>query len=434
MIPRLKWLWQSIWASLWAVPFAMVCVAFVLAIAATSVRIDIGDDPVWFLYSGDAEQAPQFLSNLMTAMITMATLAISITIVVLTLAAQQLGPRLISSFIGDRRTQIALGLFVGTVVYLLLVLRSSYGAGDSSPNLAVTIGTALALVSVLSLLLFVHHLARAIVADNVIRRVGERLDKEIERLLPERGSPPSPPRPQSIRARGAPLRTVAGGYVEAIDFGRLQAAARSIDATIELRVRAGHHVIAQSLIGWIEPGAKADIALENEIAGCIILGSERTPLQDLEYSIRQLVEIAVRALSPGINDPFTAIAVLDRLTHSIRCAMRRGPAQDVWADDDGRIRVVVPVSTFDGIVDAAFHQIRQVSGGLPAVLIRLVDNLVELAALADHDQKQTLFRHLRLALNAGRRDIAEPADLQSMENRAREALPENGATSAADST
>jgi uncharacterized membrane protein len=421
---RLKSLWESIRTSLWAVPLAMTIAACALAVVTTGIRIDVGNDPVWFLYSGDAQEAPQFLGDLMTAMITMATLAISITMVVLTLAAQQLGPRLIRNFMSDLRTQYALGLFFATVIYLILVLRAAYGAGDSAPNLAVTVGTVLALISVLGLMLFVHHLARAIVSDTVIRWIGAQLDREIARLLPEKDADAEQPLPESVRNAGRPLKLKAGGYIQSIDFERLAATACRHDVRIELDVRAGHHTVAQCCIGWIAPSARSDEKLDREIADCILLGTERTPLQDLEFSVRQLVEIAVRAMSPSINDPFTAITVIDRLSLSLCCVMGRGNAPRVHTDDNGTVRLVHPVSTFDGIVDAAFHQIRQVSGDMPAVLIRMAEALAQLHELADAKQRDGIERHLRLVLAAGRRNIAEPTDLAVLEARVGDAAPE----------
>jgi len=202
MFPRLLSVWRDVRSSLWGLPLAMVVAAAIIALLAVTLPLSQSDDPVWFLYSGDAKDAPQFLSNLVTAMITMATLVISITMVVLTLAAQQLGPRLIRSFMADRRTQVTLGLFVATVVYLLLVLRSTYGATDRVPNLAVTGGTALVLLCLVALLIFVHHLATSIIADNTIDRVGDALDADAKRLLPEPEFEESPP-PPIFPANGA---------------------------------------------------------------------------------------------------------------------------------------------------------------------------------------------------------------------------------------
>ena len=222
MIPRLLTLWYTVRSSLWALPLAMVVAAAALAYAALNVDLGISGGAVWYLFNGGSNQAPQFLSSLVTAMITMATLVISITMVVLTLAAQQLGPRLIGNFMGDRRTQLTLGLFVGTVVYLLLVLRSAYGQNSSVANLAVTGGTVLVLICVATLLLFVHHLAHSIVADNVIDRVGATSTVTSCGCCPRGAGPTGAARPQAERGAGA---VVDGGYVQAIGFDSIVAAA-----------------------------------------------------------------------------------------------------------------------------------------------------------------------------------------------------------------
>jgi uncharacterized membrane protein len=426
MIPRLLAIWVRIRSGLWATPLAMVCIAAAAATIASGVRLRQGGDPVWFLYSGDAANAAQFLSHLVGAMITMTTLALSITMVVLTLAAQQLGPRLIQTFMRDWHTQVTLGLFIATVVYLLLVLRSTYGLEDRTPNLAVTIGSALVLTSVVMTLVFVHHLAHSIIADNVVQRVGAQLDREIARLLPDKDKTPPAGQIGTIRGDGAPLLAASGGYVQVIDFDSIVRAACEADVVVELDVRAGHHIIARNRIGWIAPSERATDDLRAEIAGSVICGSERTPVQDLEFSIRYLAEIAIRALSPGINDPYTAMAVIDRLALSVHQVMQRGPAQSTWRDGKEVIRVIAPVSTFEGIVDAAFHQIRQRAVDSPDVLIRMAESLTRLMQQAEPDQRAVLAEHLRLVVDAGRRNIEERTDLEALENRAKPALSKSG--------
>ncbi len=409
MIPRLLTLWENVRSSLWALPLSMMMAACLLAYVALNAKIEIGGDPVWFLYSGTARQAPQFLSNLVTAMITMATLAISITMVVLTLAAQQLGPRLIRNFMSNWQTQASLGLFVATVVYLLLVLRSSYGDGDTVANLAVTVGAALVLVSVTTLLLFVHHLARSIIADNVIERVGEQLDNDIRRLMPEKDVEQSAP-PSLDEDAGAAVPLAAGGYVQAIDFGAVVGAAAQAKAMVKIDIRAGQHAVPGSILGRVWPPTAAQGPLTDALQSAVLIGGERTAVQDIEYSIHQLVEVALRALSPGINDPYTAIAALDRLTLSLSLVMTRGAGRSVWNDDDGVVRLVVSLSTFEGVTDAAFNQIRQLSAGMPAVLIRMADNIGQLLRLANDAQRPALEKHLRLVVNAGGRGIADADD------------------------
>jgi uncharacterized membrane protein len=400
----------------------MVLVAIAAAILAVHVPLRQGDNSVWFLYSGSAEEAPPFLTSLVTAMITMATLVISITMVVLTLAAQQLGPRLIRSFMADRRTQATLGLFFATVVYLLLVLRAAYGNVETVPNLAVSGGTLLVLLCLVALLVFVHHLARSIIADNSIERVGEALDEDILRLLPPPGGKYEKAPDKRPSETGSPLSLKANGYVQGLDYEGLVAIAQEADAVIEISFKPGRHVVQGSTYAWISPADAANDDIRDQIESCVVVGGERASIQDLEASVRQLVEVGLRALSPGINDPFTATAVIDRLTTSLAKIMRRGPAQCVWTDSDGVVRLIAPHSTFANIVQEAFRQIRQHGSDQPAVLIRLVESLGQLLALADKDQQAALKEQVEIVLETGRRDIPQKQDLESLERRAQEAL------------
>jgi uncharacterized membrane protein len=424
MLPRLLTLWHNLRSSLWALPLLMVIVAALAAILAVHIPVREATDPVWFLYSGSAEEAPQFLSNLVTAMITMATLVVSITMVVLALAAQQLGPRLIRSFMADRRTQMTLGLFVATVVYLLLVLRSAYGRAESVPNLAVTGGTMLVLLCLVALLVFVHHLARSIIADNIIDRVGNALDDDVERLLPESDLETPEPPATTPRKNGAPFMLRHSGYIETVNYGGLVDIAKSADAVIELSFKPGRHVIEGGTFAWVAPADAATASMGDELEGCLQLSGERTSIQDLETSIRQLVEVALRALSPSISDPFTAMAVIDRLTISLAKIMRRGMPQCVWTDDDGKVRLVAPRSTFADILQEAFRQIRQQAHDQPAVLIRLVESLGQLLAQAKSAQEPPLRKEIELVLKTGRKNIAQEEDFETLEERAKLALEE----------
>jgi uncharacterized membrane protein len=423
MLTRLATVWESVRSSLWALPLLIVCGGCALAYAALSASAGAGR-PIWVLFGGSSQQAPDFLSSLMTAMINMATLAISITMVVLALAAQQLGPRLIRSFMSDRRTQIALGLFVGTVVYLVLVLRSAYGDGKTVPNIAVTGGTVLVLISLITLVLFVHHLAHSIVADNVIERVGAQLDRDIIRLCPEQndedGEHHEPKRDR------APVVMGNGGYVQAIDYGSVARAAAEVDAIVAFEVRAGHHAVTGVVAAYVSPKKADGDTLRQAIQSAVLVGAERTTVQDLEYSARHLVEVALRALSPGINDVYTALAVINRLTLSLRTMMQRAAPRSVWKDEDGHVRVVAPVSTFEGLADAAFNQIRQNASDKPAVLIRMAESIGQLLQQARDEHRPALEKHLHLVLNGGRRGIPEKQDLHDLEERVKAASADTG--------
>jgi len=420
MFARLSMIWNRLRTGLWALPIAVVLAAFLLAVLAASVSFDPGNVPVWWLYSGDASSASGFLANLLTAMITMATLAVSITMVVLTLAAQSLGPRLIHIFMADTRTKLALGLFIGTVVYLLIVLRSVVGDTESVPNLAVTLGAVLVVTSVIVLLFFVHHLARSIVADTIIARVGDALDGWIPDHFPQKdaggsdlAAVPVPP-----EADGRQVRSRATGYIQVVDYEAAVDAACATGVTVALYCRPGHFVLCDDVIAWLWPPEPVDDDLERALIETIVVGDTRTPVQDIEYPIRQLVEIALRALSPGVNDPYTAVAVIDRLAGSISAIMSRGNPQSLWRDGEDVVRLIVPTTSLDGILDAAFNEIRQSGAAPPAILIRLVDRLAPLLAQADGRQARAISRHIDLVRATGERAIADEADRRDFLARA----------------
>lgn len=428
MRARLTMVWENVSTSLWFVPGMLTVGAVLLAWLVLAPPLDVADRfaPAWWLYSGRAKDASTLLGIFFTSMITMATLAVSITMVVLTLAAAQLGPRLIRSFMADRRTQLMLGFFLATIVYLILILRAVNAAAndDGVPHLAVTIATVSVLICVFMLLFFVHHLARSIVADTVIRRVGDDLDSAVAAMLPEAdGAGPGPAKPPERPSGGAPLRLPTGGYVQAISYDELVHCAKAADALVELDFRPGHHLLAEGEHGRVHPASALNFDIRAEIADCVLIGGERTPTQDIEFAIRQLVEIALRALSPGVNDPFTAIAVIDRLGVSLALMMRRGAAIGAWRDEDGQVRVVGPTTTLRGAVDAAFNQIRQSGEGHPAILIRLLATFAQLAEHArDDETRRLLADHVAMIATAAKRSIAERADLAGVEEALAAAL------------
>lgn len=423
MLARVRTVWEIIGSSLWFIPGIFIIGAAALAWGAVSIELDVtgAGGAVWWLHSGSAAQAFDLLSSLLTSVITMATLAVSITMVVLTLAAGQLGPRLIRRFMADKYTQLILGFFLATIVYLLLVLRLVNDNADeaSIPQVAVTLGSPLMLVCVFLLLLFVHHLARSIIADTVIQRVGDDLDAAFAAMLPEADEASA----KAVEATPPPagaalLRMPRGGYVQAIDYSGLVTCARDAGAVIIFDFRPGHHLLPNGTHGKIIPASAFSEDLRMKVAAHVVIGRHRTAAHDMEFAIRQLVEVAVRALSPGINDPFTAIAVIDRLGLSLASAMQRGAARGVWCDDEGTARVSSKSTTFNGMLDAAFNQIRQAGSGHPAVLIRVLATLAHLAELVRHeDHRQALATHVALVESEGERSIAASYDLDSLKEQ-----------------
>ncbi|MFN4087544.1 MAG: DUF2254 domain-containing protein [Alphaproteobacteria bacterium] len=421
MWTTIRALWDEILTGLWFVPVlfsaaAVGLAAFLPSVPTPSGRLFGGKVTDWF-YNGSAAEARDLLDTLLSSLITLTTLAISITMVVLSLAASQLGPRLIRAFMGNRRTQVVLGTFLGAIIYVLLVLRQVDGdmPAEAVPQVAVTFGTASALACLGLLFFFVHHLGRSIVADTVVQRVGDDLDRSIARILPAcapraETTAPVPAEP------GCPLRLPLAGYVQAVDYEALTRCATKADVLIRLDFRPGHHLLADGAHGSVFPAERCDEAVLAAVVAAVRIGSERTPVQDIEFSLRQLVEIALRALSSGINDPNTAVAVIDRLARSLSVVMARAILPEQVRDESGRLRLIRTVSTFEGITDVALSQIRQAGEAKPAILIRQLDciaALVPMAASAGH--RATLEGHATAIVATGRRSIAEPRDLAALE-------------------
>jgi uncharacterized membrane protein len=423
MLTRLKTFWLEASTSLWFVPGLLTLGA--AALAAVAVWLPVDPAGVRWLERTSTDTGGDLLASLLTSMITMATLALSITMVVLTLAAGQLGPRLIRRFMADKLTQFMLGFFLATIVYLVLVLvvvsGKAYEIGV--PQLAVTLGAGAVLVSVFLLLIFVHHLARSIVADTVIRRVGGDLDEAIERLLPESDDAPKMTDKHHPLKGGGAFSLGTGGYVQAIEYESLVECAQEAGVLVELGFRPGHHLLPRAVHGRVFPAEALTDELRHAITRCVVVEHERTPGQDLEFAMRQLVEVALRALSTGVNDPYTAIAVVDRLGLALAHVMRRGSAPVVWSDEEGAVRVAGPTTTFRGLVDVAFNQIRQAASGQPAILLRQLEALVALAELARHgEHRQVLSDHVGLVTTVGRRTIADRYDRDALDERCKAAL------------
>lgn len=400
MLARLLAIWDHVRTSLWAVPLVTAAVCASLAVFLLNVDLPWTTEIAW-LYAGGAEQAPEFASSLVSAMINVTALAFSITMVVLTLAAQQLGPRLISIFMSDRAVQIVLGLFLGTVIYLLLLLRLL--DGEETPSLAITGGTILVLVSMIALLFFVHNLASSIVSDHVVARAGEEFDSHVLETFPEQGQ-----QTRQAPQGGKPLRCEPEGYVQRINYHLLVKTARRHDAVIVLAYRPGAHVLAGEAHAWISGEASSEDLL-SALRRSVVISGRRTPGQDPEYSARQLVEVGLRALSTGINDEFTALAVIDRLTRTLSRLTQRADAPTSWDDEDGVARVFGPAPSFTSLLDAAFDQIRDAGAGKHRILLCLAGNLRKLAAMAQPRQSAAVVAHIeKLEFTAKRSLESEP--------------------------
>lgn len=405
-----------------------------IALAFTMLTLDRAGksgplESLGWIYTGGADGARTVLSAVAGSMVSVAATAFSITIVALQLASSQFGPRLLNNFMRDTGNQVVLGTFIATFIYCLLVLRTIRGEGDGYsqfvPQFSVTVGVLLALASIGVLIYFINHAATKIQASHVISEVSADLDDAIDRLFPEKighGVPEHKRRvgeiPASFDSEARPIRATGRGYIQAIDDEKLMKLARKHNLLLRLKYRPGKFVIQGSDLVMVWPGERVDQKLTDQINDAFVLGRERTEQQDVEFPINQLVEVAIRAISPAVNDPFTAIRCIDRLSAGLSQLAQREIPSPYRYDDDNNLRVIANPVTFSGLTDAAFDQIRQYSTPDIAVKIRLLEAIEVIATYTRNKKDRTaLLRHADMIERSSREGVSEECDRKYIEER-----------------
>ncbi|OQW32312.1 MAG: hypothetical protein A4E19_20000 [Nitrospira sp. SG-bin1] len=415
MLTKLSWLWDMIRGSLWFVPSIMAAGSVTLAF--TVVWIDhhvLKGKPAEtaFAYGGGADGAREVLSTVAGAMITVAGVIFSITVVALTLASQQFGPRLLRNFMHDRGNQVVLGTFISIHLYCLIILRAVRGeeAGEFVPHLSVSIALVLALTAAGVLIYFFHHATSSIRASSVIAKVALDLDEAIDRLFPQRVKRPGPS-PPATQNPCVPSKTFDGncariesresGYLQMVNVEELVLLAARHDLTIRLDCRPGDFITCESTVATIFPAERVLPKVGDTVCEALILGDERTMVQDMLFPAQQLTEIAVRALSPSMNDPTTALACIDRLGAAmIRLGRRRTPSPYRY-DDKGRLRLVIYSVSEAELIEQTMSPIRQYGHTSALVTIRLLDTCKLVTAhLTDSEAIAALERQV-MAIDEG---------------------------------
>ena len=397
---RLRQLWYHATASLWFIPVCLAVAAIALSFAMIALDTALTAETVrklsW-IYSGGPEGSISILSAIASSTVTVAGVVFSITVVALTLASSQFGPRLLNNFMRDRINQAVLGIFIATFLYCLLVLRTIRRDDPFVPHLAITLGILLSLASFFFFIYFIHHIASSIKADNIIALVEKDLEKIMDELFPdpigEGGQTPDDDAlPQAFEEKAATIPARGAGYVQAVDTQSVIDLARESDLLVRLEYRPGDFVTKGAALARVWPPEAASEELTARLNNQFILGRQRTPVQDVELCVNQLVEIAIRALSPGINDTFTAIICVDRLGAALSRLAGRTIPSPMRRDQDGALRVVAYPMTFTGAVNAAFNCIRQ-DANIP-VMIRLLEipGRPSPARATTEEQRQALLR------------------------------------------
>jgi uncharacterized membrane protein len=388
--------------------------------------------PFW-IRTGSADADRSVLIAIAAAVITVIGVVFSITILALTLASQQFGPRMMRNFVRDVGNQVTLGIFVGTFVFSVLALGSisSDPKGDFVPHLSTSVAEALLLVCIAVLIYFIHHVASSIQLPNVIAGIAEDLMRSIDAEFPERVGVPSisAAQPQSgksvpelltlMEQRGTPVPSQVSGYLQYVGYAQLISIATRTDSFIRLEHRPGHFLATGRTLAMVwPPSAAPEVA--HALSKAHVTGPHRTLVQDPVFAIDQLVEIAVRALSPAVNDPFTALTCIDWLAAGLGRVSGRILDEGVYRDAHGRVRLSESDPSYSRMVNRAFDKIRQAAGDMPAVLIRLMDSLASIMFdTTSQSQRVILRRQADMVMRLAEETVTEPNDLEDIRFRYR---------------
>jgi uncharacterized membrane protein len=433
LVGRRRVLWDHLAGALWVLPTVSVVVFLLAGAVLSRVDVDEGSPLAKLAFQGSADDARSLLIVVSSTMITVTGLVFALTIVALQIASGQYSPRLLRNFMRDRGTQLVLSIFVGAFAYSTAGLYTVgvQGSGEDAfvPRLAVSGSLALALASVGVLIYFIHHLARSIQIDTIMRQVEREARRIIDDVYPDRPGY----REAEERCPDPPLEAVGlpaphSGYLQAVHPDPLVRAAVADDLVIVLARQVGDHAVAGTPLAWAwsraagrpPPGAGA---LGRALADAVQVGFERTMVQDVGFGIRRLVDIASKALSPAINDPYTGVQAVHHL--SVLLCDLAGRRLGDWTirDDRGELRVAVPRPAFPDYLRLGTAQIRRFGAGEPAVTRALIVLLRDTGmSAATEGRRQACVHHIGLVLEAARHATRQPADVRAVEDEAAAAL------------
>lgn len=397
--------WLS--GSYWFLPAIM---AFLSIIASqVMIQTDRGltgslTDGIWFETLNEPEGARALLATVAGSMITVAGVTFSLTILAVSYATSHYGPRLIDNFMHDRGNQITLGTFLATFLYCLLVLRSVRSATATEvqddtlvfvPHLSILLAIILTLASVGVLIFFIHHIPESIHISTVLTRISKMLETKVDQLFPSMlGEPMDDAVPVEPTWQDAvPIPGKRHGYVQGCDEAALLHYAQQHDTVVRLFVRPGDRVlIGQTIAQLASPHSQSDEGTESDaqqyiedFQGALAIGRARTPTQDIFYVFNQFIEIAVRALSPGVNDPITAIQCIDQIAHGWVLLSRRQMPNPYRTDEDGNLRLITTQPTWRDIVRCTADQLIPYAASDPNVSRHLRETIGCVCEISNND-------------------------------------------------
>ncbi|HEY9310715.1 DUF2254 domain-containing protein [Williamsia sp.] len=416
---RLEARWEYLLGAMWVLPLAAMGLAIALGAGLAEVKVAESSSYHWLVFQGTADDARSLLIGIAATTITVIALMLGLTVVALQLSSTQYSPRIVRNFLRDRPNQIVLSVFVATFAYSAAGLYTvGVSAGDRSasfPRAAVSGAIALLFLSLGALIYEVHHISHSMQIDQIMRRIGRNTTAMINSRLADGNddSEVTGPVPAGAVAVAAP----DSGYVQtvrpeaAIDF----AVGHSVH--IRYAVPVGAHIVRGSPLAWVWSDIGEDVDRDQSaeaVVECVRVGFERTLEQDVSFGIRQLVDIAAKALSPAVNDPYTGVQAVDQLATILAILATRRLGPTVYRPTS-TASVTTPASDFEGYLDLACGQIRRYGATEPAIALALIEMLTSVASCLGPEsegRRTAVAMQLDLILDDAHRSIAQPADLE----------------------
>jgi uncharacterized membrane protein len=369
----------------------------------------------WWVTMGGIDDARAILGAMLSCVSTVLALIFSVALLVLSMVATLFGPRLLYRFLQDWVTQFTIGLFMATFVYLCLVFLVTHQDAHTTfvPQVSLITGWLLVVASFGFLVYYSHRIASSIQNPDLIARIVDDMAPAVTAaqtgVNPGRASP-SPADLEAQVRDGAPVLASRSGYVQEVDQGGLVRAATRAEATIHVSRRPGQFVLVGEPIGVVYPGDRRS-AVEPALRRSVTLGRHRTLRQDFEFGVAQIVEIAIRALSPAVNDTFTGVACVDWLGDALLVVAAAPRFDGCSYDEAGALRLRLPPQRLDRLVRLAFDQVRQAAADNPAVLIRILDTIGRIApSMADEQPRKALRAEADAVYEVGVKEIAASLD------------------------
>jgi uncharacterized membrane protein len=430
--------WRRLREHILFIPAMLVLLAVILAVVTVEVDRRIDEETIrgipWLFRAG-ASGARDVLTTVATAMIQLAAITFSVTIVALALRSQQFGPRLLRNFTGDRVNQGILGAFVSTFVYALLVLRAVRDVEDVDgldaetfiPLVSVSMSIVLAVASLGLFVVFIDRIVTAIQANSIIAEVAKETHRAVDRLFPDRmgDAPDAEDEPDVEIELDDPCSVVARrtGYIQKVDGDDLLQLVTERDLVVRMEAPVGGFVIAGTPVATVSPKSRTDDEVLRHIEKLYTIGRDRTVDDDPEFGVRQIVDVAVKALSPSDNDPTTACTATEYLGAVLVDFATRAVPGRLRLDPLGKVRVVTLATNFERMTDLALDQIREHGGDDAAAVLQLLETIGRVAeAVRLGPRRAVLESHVRKVARAADRGIPDADDRRAVNRRIGEAM------------